>query len=114
LAAVPFRIAAAFALFIGYILKLPESNRERSIDVKSIRLNYFFFFFLAVFFLATFFAFFFAAMFNSSSVCSGRGDSVTPQNVINMKDLHLRMQLRRAFRKSANFQKSVKPLILKG
>jgi len=82
--------------------------------VKSIRLNYFFFFFLAVFFLATFFAFFFAAMFNSSSVCSGRGDSVTPQNVINMKDLHLGMQLCLGFRQSAFFVKFKKPLILKG
>jgi hypothetical protein len=93
---------------------VPEGIRERQIDVKSIRLNYFFFFFLAVFFLATFFAFFFAAMFNSSSVCSGRGDSVTPQNVINMKDLHLGMQLSLGFRKSLFFRKFRKPLILKG
>src|SRR5580658_9802784 len=40
--------------------------------------NYFFFFLAAFFFLATFLAFFFAAMINSSSVCSGRGDSGHP------------------------------------
>jgi hypothetical protein len=78
-------------LFIGYFLKKSEGNRERQIDLSQS--DYFFFFFLEAFFLATFLAFFFAAMINSSSVRSGRGDSVTPQNVINMKDLHLGMQL---------------------
>jgi hypothetical protein len=73
LAAAPFRATAAFALFIGYFLKV--SGVTVSVRLTCCQSDYFFF--LDFFFFATFLAFFFA-MINSSNVRSGRGDSGHP------------------------------------
>jgi hypothetical protein len=77
LAAAPLAIclgAAAFALFIGYVLSECSGVTQK---IQLTEVNYFFFlaaFFLVAFFLVAFLAFFFAAMFNSSIVCSGLND----------------------------------------